>query len=447
MKEKVLVIGAARSGIAVSRLLNQRGYNVILTDAKEIKEKTELSNIGIQVVDNGHPEWLKNTDYAFVVKNPGIPYHVEIVKFFIDHKVPVYTEIEIGYKMAPEYTFAAVTGTDGKTTVTTLLYEMLNKKSEALVAGNIGIPLSEQVLKSDGTPKDVAIELSNFQLLGTETFRPHVSTVTNLAPDHLDYMDSLESYYVSKMKIYANETESDYFIRNVDDENIIKYAQNIPCQVIDFSLKRKDVDLYKKDGYAYYKDIPLFRIADLKIVGDFNCGNAMMSACMAYLMGVDCEDIQAVISSFTGVEHRIEYVATIDGVRYYNDTKATNTHSACAALSAFDRNVILLCGGKDKHISFDDLKQYDNKVKHCYSFGQTKDHFKDIFTHQTSCETMEAALKEAAKIAEEGDVILLSPACSSFDQFKNYESRGHIFKDLVRSLKNAEGDSETCHLY
>lgn len=428
---KVLVIGAARSGIAVSELLLKYGYEVVLTDANEINEKSQLKDKGIVVVDGGHPDWLQSTDYEFVVKNPGIPYRVEIVRYFVEHSIPVYTEIEIAYRLTPEFRYAAVTGTDGKTTVIALLHQMLNKKAQSILAGNIGIPLSEQALKSDGTEKDVALELSNFQLLGCQRFRPHISTITNLAPDHLDYMDSLEEYYTSKMRIYQNETMDDFFIRNVDDAEIMKYAQDIPCQVIDFSLIRTDVDLHVKNGKAMLNDIVLFNVPDLKIVGRFNCGNAMMAACMAYHMGVSLADIQKVISTFKGVEHRIEYVDSYKGVRFYNDTKATNTHSTCAALSAFDKNIILLCGGKDKHIAFNDLRQYDSKVKHCFSFGQTKDHFIDVFTHQTSCETMDEAFRNACELADEGDVILLSPACSSFDQFQNYEVRGQIYKDMV----------------
>lgn len=432
--ETVLVIGAARSGVAVSKLLNKHGYHVILTDMAKVPQKEELVELGIEVYDEGHPDLLKEKEYPFVVKNPGIPYRVPFVKYFVEKKVPIYSEIEIGYRFSPNFTYGAITGTDGKTTVTTLLHEMLSKKKPALAAGNIGIPLSEQVLAHEDESMDVALELSNFQLMGIDTFRPVVSTVTNLAPDHLDYMDSLEDYYRSKMKIYSNCTEEDWFIRNVDEPEIMKYAVDIPCEVIDFSLKRKDVDLYKDGHYTYLKGEMLFDINDLKIVGDFNCGNAMMSAAMAYKMGVSLEDIREVIASFKGVEHRIEYVETINGVRIYNDTKATNTHAACAALSAFDKDVILLCGGKDKHISFDDLKQYDHKVKHCFSFGQTQNAFTDIFTHQTSCETMENALNQAIELAQPGDVILLSPACSSFDQFKNYEVRGQIFKDLVHKI-------------
>ncbi len=253
-------------------------------------------------------------------------------------------------------------------------------------------------------------------------------------------MDSLEAYYESKMRIYENTNADDYFIRNVDDENVVKYAQNIPCHVIDFSLKRKDVDLYKDDQYAYYKDTQLFKLSDLKIVGEFNCGNAMMASCMAYLMGVSLFNIQEVIREFSGVEHRIEYVDTIDNVRFYNDSKATNTHAACAGLSAFEKNVILLCGGKDKHISFDDLKQYDAVVKKCISFGQTKDKFKDIFTSQMSVETMKDAFEKAVLLAKPGDIVLLCPACSSFDQFKNYEIRGEIFKEMVHDYASKRNE-------
>lgn len=436
--EKVLVIGAARSGIAVTRLLCKMDYEVYLTDQKEIAQKEEMQALGVHVFDQGHPDELKEIPYAFVVKNPGIPYRAAFVHYFVKKQVPIYTEIEIAYRYAKNFSYAAVTGTDGKTTVTTLLYEMLKTEKNALVAGNIGIPLSELALQYNQKDYAVALELSNFQLLGIESFAPSVCVVTNLAPDHLDYMDSLEEYYQSKMKIYENCKPDAWFIRNVDDEEIRKYAKNIPCEVIDFSLTRQDVALHRDEKYAYLNDTILFKLDDLKIVGGFNCGNAMMAACMAYRMGISIESIQKVISSFKGVEHRIEYVDTIKGVRIYNDSKATNTHAACAALSAFDQNVILLCGGKDKHISFEDLKQYDQKIKHCFSFGQTKNHFKEIFTRQTSCETMEEALHKAYDLAGEGDVILLSPACSSFDQFKNFEVRGEIFKELVEQMKDKE---------
>ncbi|MEF2783480.1 MAG: UDP-N-acetylmuramoyl-L-alanine--D-glutamate ligase [Clostridium sp.] len=433
MSDKVLVIGAARSGIAASKLLVRHGYEVILTDMNEIENKEELLSLGITIYDKGHPEALKNEEYTFVVKNPGIKYTVPFVKYFVDHKVPIFTEVEIGYRFAKKFHYGAVTGTNGKTTITTMLYEMLKYNDKAIVAGNIGYPLSELALRYETEEKDVALELSNFQLLGIDTFAPSVSVVCNLAPDHLDYMPNVESYYASKMKIYENCKEDDWFLRNVDDETVMQYAKNIPCTVIDFSLKRSDVDLYRKDGAVYLHNTMLFEEKTLPVVGEYNICNAMIASCMAYKLGVSIPDIQKAIANFKPVEHRLEYIGEKNGVRFYNDSKATNTHAVTAALKSFEKNIILLAGGHDKGISFDDLKQFDEKVKLCVAFGETREQFKEIFHHVITKETMEEALQEAIAHSETGDVILLSPACSSYDQFPNYEIRGKLFKEMVNT--------------
>lgn len=427
--KRVLVIGAARSGIAVAKLLASHDYEVILTDQQMVNETIE----GVQIVDGGHPDWLLNQAYDFVVKNPGIPYRVPIIQHFIG-RCPIYTEIEVAYWFGQMHQYAAVTGTDGKTTVVSILYEMFKKAGESFLAGNIGIPLSEQVM-THPKPARVALELSNFQLMGIDTFKPQVATVTNLAADHLDYMDSLEDYYQSKMAIYQNMDENGVFIRNIDDENIVAYAQQIPCQVWDISLKQK-ATICVQDGWVMLKDEPLFAVNDIKLVGQFNLMNMMMASAMAYALGVSKEVIKQVVNEFRGVEHRIEYCGTINGVRFYNDSKATNTHAACAGLSAFNENVILLAGGKDKHISFDDLAIYDQRVKVCIAFGQTKEKISGIFTHSICVNTLELAFEKALSVMKEGDVVLLCPACSSFDQFVSYEQRGDVFKALV---KRAEG--------
>ena len=431
---EVLVLGAARSGIAAAKLLLKHGYKVTLTDSQKLKEKETLEALGIQVVDGGHPDWLKEKEWIFIVKNPGIPYFVTIVAAFVEKQVPIYTEVEIAYRFAKKFQYGAVTGTNGKTTITSLLYEMLKRKGNGLVAGNIGFPLCELAQQYEAEEKDVALELSNFQLLGMERFRPIVSVVCNLAPDHLDYMDSVESYYASKMRIYQSCEKGDWFLRNVDDPLIMQYAQDIPCEVIDFSMKRKDVDLYCEDGKVWLRDTPLFSIDTLKIVGDYNVCNAMIAACMAYRMGVSIEDIQTVCATFTSVEHRLEYIGEKQGIRFYNDSKATNTHAVAAALSSFSKNIILLAGGHDKGIPFDDLKQFDDRVKLCVSFGETREQFQQIFTNCICRITMKEALDEAYAQAQAGDVILLSPACSSFDQFRNYEERGRIFKEMVHEI-------------
>lgn len=434
----VLVIGAARSGVAAARLLQRHAYNVTITDMNEIKEKAELEAIGIHVVDRGHPDSLKHTRWAFVVKNPGIKYTVPFIAYFVDQHVPILTEIEIAYRYTPLFQYGAITGTNGKTTITTMLHDMLAYNANALVAGNIGYPLSQLALDYEGQAKDVALELSNFQLLGIDTFRPCVSVVCNLAPDHLDYMPSVESYYESKMRIYENSQDDDWFLRNVDDSTVMKYANDIPCNIIDFSLTRQDVDLYRKEGTVYLHDIRLFDENMFHVVGDYNLSNAMIAACMAYKMGVSIEHIQEAISKFKPVEHRLEYVGELHGISFYNDSKATNTHAVEAALRSFDKNIILLAGGHDKHISFDTLKLYDDRVKLCVSFGETKAQFGTIFTNVISTETMQEALDEAMLHAVSNDVIILSPACSSYDQFPNYEVRGTLFKEMVQAYLNKE---------
>lgn len=430
--KSVLVIGAAKSGVAVAKLLHRHGYDVTITDMNDIKEASELSNMGIHVFANGHPDELKNTAWEFIVKNPGIKYTVPFVKYFVDHNMRILTEVEIGYRYAKNFHYGAVTGTNGKTTITTMLYEMLKHKGKAIVAGNIGWPLSELAYAYEAEEKDVALELSNFQLLGIETFAPSVSVVCNLAPDHLDYMPSVESYYASKMRIYENCKKEDWFLRNVDDPTVMEYAQNIPCTVIDFSLVREDVNLHRKDGAVWLNDILLFEEKDFHVVGDYNLSNAMVAACMAYKLGVSLPDIRKAIMAFTPVEHRLEYIGEKDGVRFYNDSKATNTHAVVAALSSFQKNIILLAGGHDKGISFDDLKQFDDRVKLCVAFGETREQFTSIFSHTITKETMKEALDTAVHNAKEGDVILLSPACSSYDQFPNYEVRGKLFKEMVQ---------------
>lgn len=433
--KSVLVIGSARSGTAVSKLLLKKGFEVYLSDSGIVSNKEELETLGVKVYDEGHPDTLKEINYEFVVKNPGIPYTVPFIDYFVKQGNKIYTEIEVASWYAKEFHYGAITGTNGKTTTVSILYALLKKHGTSYVAGNIGIPLSEVVLEHEEEDANIALELSNFQLLGMESFKPKVSVVTNLAPDHLDYMKDLDAYYESKMKIYMNTDQDDYFLRNIDDEEIMKYAKNIPCTIIDYSLE-KEADLYLKDNLVYYKDTYLFDIKTLKLVGKHNISNSMVAACMAYLLGVSIEEIQIGLHEFTSVEHRLEYVGEKDGIRFFNDSKATNAEAVVPALESFDKNIILLAGGYDKKLSFDILKPYDNRVKCCFSFGETKKEFKNIFSHAEELDTMEEAFDKAVQLAKPGDVILLSPACASYDQFTSYEQRGKIFKEYVYSYLN-----------
>lgn len=431
---KVLVIGAALSGSEVSKLLVKQGYEVILTDAKTIENKKELEELGIKVFDGGHPESLKNEKYDFIVKNPGIKYNTPFVDYFVKRGDKVLNEIEVASKFV-NYKYGAITGTNGKTTTTTLLGEILKKKYKdlAYTSGNIGNPLSSIVSSNINKECYIALEISGFQLLACPEFKPHVSTIMNLTPDHLDYFDNVDDYYASKCLIYKNQDKNDYFIRNIDDEEIVKRTNDVKCNVINMSLN-KDADLCLKGDKVVYKDVELFNANDLKLVGKHNLMNAMVAACMGYLLGVDVIDIKEAISEFKGIEHRIEFVKEINGVKYYNDSKGTNVDSTVVALKAFDQPVILLAGGHDKHTGFKEVMPYLNKVKNMFVFGETKEELKSIYPNAILVEDMREALEKANETAKEGDIVLLSPMCSSYDQFKNFEERGDIFKELVNKL-------------
>ena len=431
---EVLVICCARSGYWVSLLLNQHNYQVTITDSKTIAEKDELIALGISVFDNGHPEFLVSKNWEFIVKNPGISYHNEFVSKFNDLAIQIYTEIEIALRYAPEFTYGAITGTNGKTTTTALLYEILKSEKSAFASGNIGTPLSETVYKHHDIEAMIAIEISAFQLLGAPSFHPLVSTITNLTPDHLDYFDSLDSYYRAKTLVYRNQYGDDWFIRNIDDPNVVKYAQGINCQIIDMSIKQ-DADLMIKDDHVLLFNKPLFKVDSLKLIGKHNLQNAMIAATMAYKMGVKIASIQKVIANFEAIEHRIEFVSDIDGVKYYNDSKATNTDSTIIALKSFNEPVILLAGGYDKHTGFKDLKAYQSKIKQLIVYGATKYELAKLNENTIVVENLKEALMKAHDIAIKDDTVLFSPACASYDQFDNYEQRGKIFKQLVFELK------------
>lgn len=431
---KVLVIGAALSGSEAAKLLVKKGYEVILTDMKEINNKKELEDLGIKVFDCGHPDFLKEDKYDFIVKNPGIKYNTPFVSYFVNRGDKVLNEIEVASKFV-NYIYGAITGTNGKTTTTTLLGEILKKKygDLALTSGNIGNPLSTIVDKHEKDKCYIALEISGFQLLACPSFKPNVSVIMNLTPDHLDYYDTLDDYYDSKCLIYKNQDNSDYFIRNIDDSEIVKRAVNLNCNVIDISLNEKK-DIYVEDNIVFYKDVELFEVSDLKLVGPHNLMNAMVASTMGFLMGVEPKIIKETIKEFNGVEHRIEFVRELNGVRYYNDSKGTNVDAGIVALKSFDKPVILLAGGHDKHTGFKEVIPYLNKIKTMYAFGETKKQLKDIYPNAILVEDMKEALQKASTIAKDGDIVLLSPMCSSYDQFKNFEQRGEMFKELVKTL-------------
>lgn len=432
--KNALVIGAALSGTAVAKLLNKKNYNVYLTDTREIINKKELEDIGIHVYDLGHPELLKKYEYDLVVKNPGIKYDNPFVNYFVSKGYSIFNEIEIASRYV-NYKYAAITGTNGKTTTVTLLGLILKNKygDKAFVSGNIGYPLSDIVLKHENEECYIALEISAFQLLGCNSFKPNVASILNLTKDHLDYFNDEKDYYDAKALIINNMDNNCYFLLNIDDEEIVKRIDDSNTNIIKYSIN-SNYDLYIKDNDVYYKDIYLFSKSDLKIVGNHNLTNAMVAALSAFLLGVEPKIIKETIANFKGIEHRIEFVKEINGIKFYNDSKATNTDSGIVALKAFDKPVILLAGGHDKHTGFNELKPYLNRIKKMYVFGETKNQLKELYKDAILTENMEEAINKAFSNSDSGDIILLSPLCSSYDQFKNFEERGEIFKKIVNKL-------------
>lgn len=431
--KKALVVGGARSGKYSALLLAKHDYHVTLTDINEVDYKAELEAAGIKVVDKGHPDSLLEESYDLVVKNPGIKYTVPFIQKLIALDYKIYNEIEVALTFVKDVNVLAITGTNGKTTTVTLLYEMMKRQyDDVYLAGNIGNAVSETIYKHPDL-KYLIVEMSSFQLDGTYNFKPHMANITNLQMDHLDYYASIEDYYASKQKIYANQTGDDYLFVNVDDPLVLKHLNHPQAKLIKYGLDQ-DSDVKIVDDNVIYDEQVLFNIKAMSLVGKHNVYNALVSALMAYMNNVSVKNISKVLTSFRGVEHRIEYVRELNHVRYYNDSKATNVESVIVALEAFDQDLILLAGGYDKKISFEQLRAYNSKVKYAILFGETKEQLQNIFDNSILVDTLEEAVSKAYDLAKPNDLVLFSPACASFDQFVDYEDRGRKFKQYVNKL-------------
>ena len=442
--KKVLVVGLARSGMAAIKVLHKLGADIILSErkpAEELKELATLKELGVTIVDQSMEVFDQH--YDLCVKNPGVPYRSPFMEALAQHGVPVITEIELAFQVAKPQHYIAITGTNGKTTTTTLVYEILNAAfpGKAHLCGNIGIPLCEIVMEEglmEESDHYIALEISNYQLVNIDRFRPDVATIINLTPDHVDFMGSLEAYYKSKTEVYRNMKPEDTFILNADDPVLAEYVEKypVPATVKSFSLDNTDTDNYVKDGQLFVGDEPVLPLTSIRLPGKHNLQNVMIAVSVAKVLGISNETIQEVVEGFTGVEHRIEFVRELDGVRYYNDSKGTNTDATVTALKAFDKGVILLLGGFEKGLPMDDVKAHLGCVKKVIGFGACGPRLvaDTVGEDGIVVTTLDEAVAEAVKIAEPGDTVLLSPTTSSFDQYSCFEERGDHFKKLVNEL-------------
>ena len=442
--KKVLVVGLARSGMAAIRVLKKLGAEVTLSESKkkeDIKEIDFLNENNVEIV--GQDMAVFERDFDLVVKNPGVPYRSPMIEKLHARNIPVITEIELAYQVAKPQHYIAITGTNGKTTTSTLTYEILRRAfpGKAHLCGNIGIPLCEIVMENGLMEEGghyIALEISNFQLVNIDKFRPEVATIINLTPDHIDFMGGLDNYYRSKTEVYRNMADSDVFLLNADDPVVKEYTDRYPVKCVkeSFSTDSDSADCIAKDGYLEIKGEKIIPLNAIKIVGKHNLQNVMIAVSAAKAIGISNDVILDAVSSFKGVEHRIEFVREIDGVKYYNDSKGTNTDATITALKAFDHGVILLVGGFEKGLPMDEMKKHLGCVKKVIGFGACGARLVHDLVGEDGIivTTLDEAVAQANKIAESGDTVLLSPTTSSFDQYTCFEERGDHFKKIINAL-------------
>lgn len=446
-KKKVLVFGLGISGIGAARLLEKQGAEVVLYDGNEKldeeKIRRELGDAGkARIVIGAFPEELLDT-LDMVVLSPGVPTDLPIVNQIRACGIQIIGEVELAYESG-KGDVLAITGTNGKTTTTALLGEIMkNYRDDVFVVGNIGNPYTTAAGQMNDQSVTVA-EMSSFQLETVVDFRPKVSAILNFTPDHLNRHHTMEAYVNAKKNIAKNQTEEDYCILNYEDELTREFGENIRAQVLYFSSQRKlEKGIYLEDGRIIYRNEKTEEICDVKdlnLLGLHNYENVMAAVAMALVYGVPADIVRKSVKAFKGVEHRIEYVTEKNGVAYYNDSKGTNPDAAIKGIQAMNRPTVLIGGGYDKDSVYTEwINSFDGKVKRLILVGATKEKIADDakacgFHDFVFADTFDEAVLEAAKAAEPGDAVLLSPACASWDMFPSYEVRGEKFKEIVNSL-------------
>ena len=443
----ILVLGSGESGVGSALLAKSKGLSVFVSDSSLIEKnyKELLLKNDIQFEENGHEQANKlNVDY--VIKSPGIPNTAAIIKQLIHKQIQIISEIEFASKFT-DATIIGVTGSNGKTTTTTIIYEILkSENTDVDIAGNIGVSFASKVAASN--TKNYVLELSSFQLDGIIDFNPHIAIMTNLSPDHLDrYNNSFENYIKSKFNIIKNQSEKDYFIYDLEDVKIVEFIKKnihkIKSNLLPFSTTKTI------DSVTYLEDKNIISIINknkiimptnnFPLIGTHNLKNAMAATTVANLLKIRKETIRKSLEHFQAVEHRLEHVLKINKVNYINDSKATNVNAAYYALDSMQSSTVWIVGGIDKGNKYEELFSLVNeKVKAIICLGKDNkkifENFENLVEYITEVKSMSEAVKEAYSIAKSNDSVLLSPACASFDLFKNYEDRGEQFKAEVRKL-------------
>lgn len=445
--KKILILGFAKSGYEAAKVLIKRNNNVFINDNKDEnkinkEEYEELLALGVNIILGSHPDDLLDNTFDYLIKNPGVPIdHKYVIKAHL-LSIPVINEIEIAYELMKNKNikYIAITGTNGKTTTTSLIYEILKKENLPVhLAGNIGFPLCSFVdkVKSDDI---IVIEVSCQQLENMDKFNPNIGVITNITEAHLEFMKTLSHYIYVKSKLLLNQTTKDTAILNNNDKTIGVISKNFKSTIKYFSSKNNiSKGCYIKDNFIYYNNDIIISIFDIKLKGIHNYENIMASILVAKELNISDENINDVLRSFNGVEHRLEYVAIKNGITFYNDTEATNIKCTETALSSFDKPIILILGGYERNQNFNELLPYIKNVKAIIAIGQCKNRI-EIFGNNNNIntypyETLKEGFKKSVEIAEINDIILLSPASASWDQYEKCEDRGNEFKKYVQEIK------------
>jgi len=445
--KRVLVVGLGKSGLSSALFLRAQGARVTVSDTRSAealaKEIPALLDAGIMVESGGHG-LLTFRRQDLIVVSPGVPMDTPEVKQVKAFGLPVIGELELASRFL-QGKVVAITGSNGKTTTTTLLGKIFADAGEAtLVGGNIGLPVIDLVAKSTADTVSV-LEVSSFQLETIEEFHPWISVVLNITPDHLDRHGSFENYAAAKARITERQEAGDFLVLNGEDKPTQMVAAKTRAQIYWFSARRaikqgafvhgESIFFVAKEGA---KPEPVMPVAEIKLKGAHNVENVLAAVCAARLAGIPAEKIRASVAGFKGVEHRLEFVRLLRGVEFYNDSKATNVDAAMKAVASFAGGIHLILGGKDKDSNYatmaDALKE---RVKIVYTIGSAAEKIERQLqgvVKIVSAETMQTAVAEASKATVAGDIVLLAPACSSFDQFENYEHRGQVFRQLVNEL-------------
>lgn len=444
----VLVVGTGVSGIAATQLLEKAGANVFLYDSNQNASPVEIAAKlnkakDISIIVGELSEKIKDK-IELVVLSPGVPTDVDFVIDFCERNIPVWGEIELAYAFS-KGRIVGITGTNGKTTTTALTGQIMEEFfSSVFVVGNIGIPYTSMVTKTKSNSMTVA-ELSSFQLETIKDFHPNVSMILNITPDHLNRHHTMDNYIDAKFNITLNQNEDDICVLNYEDEVLRARGEELKCKVIYFSSKRKlDNGLYLEGNDIVYsqsgKITKIIDVDELQIIGEHNYENVMAASAAALGVGVSLEALQSALRKFKAVEHRIEFVAEKNGVKYYNDSKGTNPDAAIKAINAMRSTTVLIGGGYDKDSEFTEwINSFNGKVKKLVLIGQTatkiaSDADKCGFEDYCFAKDLEEAVQICKDAAQPGECVLLSPACASWGMFKNFEERGNIFKELVNAM-------------